>query len=174
MLYVESDAISSIRIDSVYYQNNLEISLFSLGLAQNAIQYLSDTIWSYGAELSNLTLVHKRLKKMDNYDFFNPFNMIVDHPIKDLADLYKCELLMFDEFAELLKFYSVDSKVASVLMARILYPVNIFDDLETNLLKKSVSFNLKYNIEKELNKIKKIYSHLKYEYNIRPIDWLEV
>lgn len=170
---VESEAINSLRVDSVYYKNNVEITMFSLGLAQNALQYLSDVVLDYGENLNDLTIVHKRLKNLDSFDFFNPFNFIVDHPIKDLVELYRNDFLSFVDLLEILKYYKLDSKIASVFMARILYPVNVLDMLEENNNKKDVSFNIHLNIEKELQKLKKIYLYLKKEYNIRPMNWLE-
>ena len=147
--------------------------MFCLGLAQNAMQYLSEIIVDFGHHLQDLTLVHKRLKNLDSFEFFNPFNLIVDHPLKDLCELYKNDYLSFEELQQKLNFYHLDSKSASVFVARMLYPNSVFDLLENNYYDKNASLNIVYNIEKEMMKIKKIYLHFKQIYNIRPIDWLE-
>jgi len=169
----ELEAINSLRVDSVYYKNNLEISMFFLGLAQNSLQYLADTILDYNEKLENVTLAHKRLKNLDSFDFFDPFNFVTDHPIRDLAELYKNDFISFSELIELFEYYNFDSKLASVFVARMLYPAEVLDLLEENIRRKDIGFRLHYNIEKELNKIKKIYKYLKDKYNIRVINWLE-
>ena len=171
---IEIKCVNSLRIDSVYYKDNLECSMFCLGLSQNALQYLSEIIDDYGYNLENLTVVHKRLINLNSFDFFNPFNFVVDHPLKDLAELYKNDFLTFSELIDFFDYYKLDNKTASLFMARVLYPANVLDLLEDNIQKKEISFNLNYSIGKEFQKIKKVYLHLRQIYNIRPIDWLDV
>ncbi len=170
---IEREALYALRIDSVYYKNNLEISMFSLGLAQNALQYLSELILDYGEIVEEVSIVHKRLNNLDSFDFFNPFNFVVDHPLRDLVELYKSNFLHFDDLVSLLDYYKMESKLASLFMSRILYPAKIFDCLEEKVIKKEQNFKINYNIENEMQKIKKIYKYLKDKYNIRPINWLD-
>ncbi len=173
IINIENTAIGFLRIDSAYYKENVENTMFCIGLAVNAVQYLSEIVNDFGKNLEGLTIVHKRLKNLDSFEFFNPFNFIVDHPIKDFVDLYKNDFISFNELIDVLNFYKIDSKLASVFMARMLYPSFVFDSLDENVTKKEKDFHLKYNIEKEFSKLKKIYVHLKNFFNIRPIDWLE-
>lgn len=173
MSYIEKEAVSCLRVDSVYYKNNVEKTMFCLGLTQNAIQYLSDVIMDYGNEIKGLTITHRRLKDLNSFDFFNPLNFIVDHPLRDLVDLYKNDFLQFDALVDLLEYYDIEQKLASIFIARLMYPGEIFDALEENIYKKGVSFRLEYNIEKESQKIKKIYLYFKDRFKVRPIDWLE-
>lgn len=170
---IENNAVNSLRLDSVYYKSNLETTMFCLGMSQNAIQYLSETITDYGKTIENVTVVHKRINDLNSFDFFNPFNMIIDHPIKDLSELYKSGFINFEELAEELKYYNLNSKIASVLMARLMYNSSVFDQIENNIEKKDLSFKINYNVETNFMKLKKAYTLLKNEYNIRPIDWLE-
>ena len=170
--FIENQGLGSLRVDSVHHNNNLEVAMYSLGLAQNALQYLSEIILDFGNYLDGLTLVHKRINNLDTLEFFNPFNLIVDHPLKDLCELYKSDFLSFEELEEKLELYNWDSKLSSVFIARLLYPNKIFDMLEQNFLNKNASFNIQFNIEKETMKLKKAYLYFKQVYNIRPIDWL--
>lgn len=170
---VENECINSLRIDSVYYSHNLEVAMYVLGLAQNAIQYLSECIEDYGIQLSGLTIAHKRMNDLNSFDFFNPFNFIVDHPIRDLCELYKNDYLSFNDFCEMLNYYKINSMIATIIISRILYPIKVFDLLEDNVSKKEIKFKIEYNIEKEFIKLKKIYLFIKDKYKIRPIDWLE-
>jgi len=171
--YIENNAVNSLRIDSIYYENNLKIMLFILGLAQNSLQYLGDIIMDYSGIVNNVCLTHRRLKSLSSLEFFDPLNFIVDHPLRDFVDLYKNNSISFNELANMLDYYKFSIKEASMLMTRVLYPSNEFDLIEENMMKKNITFKLDYNIEKELMKIKKIYEYLKKMYNLRPIDWLE-
>ena len=115
MSFVENEAIKLLRTDSVYYKTNVEVAMFCLGLTQNAIQYLSETIADYGDTILPLTLTHKRLKDLNSFDFFNPFNLIVDHPIKDLCELYKSGFISFADFCEVVKYYNMDNALEEAL-----------------------------------------------------------
>lgn len=170
--FIEKNALSSLRLDSIYYGSNLEIVMFVLGLCQNALQYLNDVITDYGEVVDDLTITHKRLDDLSSFTFYNPFNYVVDHPLRDLAELYKSDLLDFGNLLDCLQYYFVDTKTASIFVARLLYPAKIFDLLEENIDKKDKNFKIQYCIEKELIKIKKVYEYFFEKYNIRPIAWL--
>ncbi len=171
--YIEKNAITSLRIDSVYYKENLQNSMYLIGITQNSIQYLSEYILDFDVEIKDVTLTHKRLENLNSFDFFNPFNYIIDHPIRDLVELYKHNSISFNDLIELFDFYELNSKLATYAMIRYLYPGKELDELENNINKNYSGFKLKYNLESELQKTKKIYYYLKEKYNIRPINWLE-
>lgn len=173
MSFIENQAMSSIRMDSVYYDNNLEISMYCLGLFQNAIQYLSDIVLDYGEKINDLTINHKRLYSLDAIEFFNPFNFVVDHPCRDLIELYKNNVIDFNEFEYVMEFYQMNSQTASLMLARLLYPSYFVDELEKNYYSDDKNLKLEFNIEKEILKIKKVYFYLKNKYTLRPIVWLE-
>ena len=105
--------------------------------------------------------------------FLNPFNFIVEHPLKDIVLLYQNDYLTFEELTTLLKNYKFDVASATFFMARMLYRVDVFDFLETKRELDEKDQQLKFNLEKEMHKIKKVYHLLKHEYSIRPIEWLE-
>ena len=170
----ETEGVSSLRIDGMYYSSNLEVSMFALGLCQNAIQYLSELIDDYGSLVGDVTVTHRRLKNLNSFDFFDPFNFIIDHPIRDYVELYKNNAVEFLDLVSILEFYRMDTKIATLFMARLMYPSEILDALEENVDKKDKSFKINYSIEKEVLKIKKAYLYFKKKYNIRPIYWLEL
>ena len=70
---------------------------------------------------------------MDTFDFFNPFNFVFDHPIRDFAELYKNNVIDFANLISILEYYRLDSKIATLFVARLLYPSEVFDALEDNL-----------------------------------------
>jgi hypothetical protein len=123
--------------------------------------------------LYGVTIVHKRLKNLDSFDFFNPFNFIVEHPLKDICLLYQSDYISFEEFKSLLSNYALDIVSATFVIARLLYRVDVFDSLEIKKDLETRNQKINFNLEKEIYKIKKAYSLLKEMYLIRPIDWLE-
>ncbi len=174
MTTLENEGIQSLRIDGNYYSDNLEKSMFAFGLCQNAIQYLSELIDDYGSIVDNVTITHGRIKRMDAFDFFNPFNFVFDHPIRDFAELYKNNVIDFTNLISIFEYYRLDAKIATLFVARLLYPSEVLDALEDNLEEKEKTFKINYFPEKELLKIKKAYLYFKDKYNIRPIYWLEI
>lgn len=171
--YLENNLVNALRVDSVYHQKNIEIAMFCLGLCQNAVQYLSECIFDYGGTVDDITLAHRRLKSLKSEYVLNPFNLVIDHPARDLIELYRNDFLKFDDFIDIIKYYELDKKTATICIARLLYPCEQLDLLEKNIFYRNISFKLDYSIEKEYMKIKKVYEYFKTQYNIRPINWLE-
>lgn len=170
---VEKKLNVNLRMESVYYKNNLEIAMFCVGLAINAMQYLSDIIYNYDNMLYGVTIVHKRLPDLNSFDFFNPFNFIVEHPLKDFCFLYQKDYISVDELLSILDYYNFDVKTATFLFARILYRADVFDFIETKRTFDASDQKIEFNLEKEMKKIKRVYVHLRNKYSIRPLDWLE-
>lgn len=173
MNFIENECLALLKSDNASYENNLKIVLFCLGLCQNSIQYLSDIVMDYDGFVNNLTITHKRLSSFNSFEMFNPFNFVVDHPLRDYIELYKNDIIDFDTLIESLEYYQLDSKLASVIIARLLYPSFVFDCLEENYYSSNQNLKINYNIEKETLKIKKVYWYYKKKYQIRPILWLD-
>jgi len=87
--------------------------------------------------------------------------------------LYQNDYVSFEELMMLLQNYKFDVVSATFFMARMLYRADVFDCLETKRDLDEKDQKLKFNLEKEMYKIKKVYNLLKNEYSIRPIDWLD-
>lgn len=174
--FVESKIIPSLRSDDAEYYSILEGIYFAFGLAENALQYLADTRLDYGNIITSHTLVHKRLSSLTYDVFFDPFNLILDNPIRDLAELYKSGNITTDHFAMLLQYYDFNQQEASLLMARILFPTKLFDVLERHYIdrvdiKKEI-LNYRISNEMELTRLKNVHLLLVKKYSIRPLNWL--
>lgn len=174
---IEERILSSLIIDDKEYSKLYVLGQYAIGLAENAIQYLLDASIYYGDEIKNTSLCHKRIDKLDSFYLFNPFNLIIESPMRDLAELYKNDLITLDRLYDLFKYYNLTIQDASILLARCLFPNQIFDILEDYYeLKKDVRArinNMEDNISKKEIKLKKIHSFLVKHYSIRPISWLE-
>ncbi len=174
--HIEEKILPRIKYNDSTYSMLLENIAHASGLAENAIQYLMDTISFYGDDLEEVTLTHKRLNNNDSYTFLNPFNIVIDSPSRDLSDLIKYDLISFDQFKEFIKRYNLSKSGASILMARLLYPTELYDMLEEyHLVKHDISSRIvKYykNRERMMDKIKSVSRYLVDTYQIKPIEWL--
>lgn len=175
--FIETRVIPTLRSDDFDYGTILEGVYFAFGLAENALQYLADAKLDFGNFLEHHTLVHKRLNDFSNSIFFDPFNYMIDSPIRDLAELYKANKISLEIFLKYLDYYDLDTKEASVLMARILFPTKLFDTLERHYIdrkniKKEI-LDYRISCEMELVRLKNMHLLLVRKYGIRPIIWLE-
>ena len=174
---IEEKIVSSIPLTNEINKRVYLITQYALGLAENAIQYLLDTATNYGDRITNTTISHKRLERLDSFYLMNPFNLIIDSPMRDLAELYKNNQISINDLSKLLNNYKISIVDASLLLARCLYPSHIFDVVEDYYeLHKSFEHRgeeLYLNLESNLLRIKKLYRLLVSKYSIRPISWLE-
>ena len=174
---IEERIIPSLPNDNKEFSSLYILSMYALGSAENAIQYLLDIIYYYGNEIKNTSLVHKRIDELNSFYLFNPFNLIIDSPMRDLAELYKNGLLSLEQLYDLLKRYPLTSLDASLLLARCLYPNQIFDLLEDYYeLKKDITNRVNQliiSINSKEFKLKKLHKFLVSNYQIRPISWLD-
>ena len=125
------------------------------------------------------TLTHRRIKKMDKFELFNPFNFIIDHSSRDLAELYKNDLIDINSLLDICSYYGYSIDEYEYLLARLLYPTFIFDiveDIATDNFTYDFTSQIYYAIakqNKQIDKLKKLYDTLSTAMNIRPIEWLK-
>lgn len=173
---IETKIAPSLKVDEYYYQLIMICLTHATGMANNAISYLEDTIIDYNDNLKVTTLTHKRIN-LNSYDLLNPFNIIIDSPMRDLAELYKNDLISFDTLKSLLTQYQATPKDVSILFSRILYPTTFFDLMENDYLRRTDITNeietYYRSINQQMIKIKKIHNYLVVSYGIRKINWLE-
>ncbi len=174
---IESQCSKALKKDEIHYNDIFTAMSCALGMAENAIQYLAEAKLDYGDNIESLTIVHKRLNSLDSWTFFNPFNLIVSHRVRDYAELYKFELIGMEEFINVLSNVELTTKEASLLMARLLFPTRIFDLLEENYMRTGdiTSRALEYCncATREVTRLKNIHRYLVNKYQIRPIKWLQ-
>ena len=166
---LETNGVNDIEADGYLHKNAIKIFFYGIGMLKNAIQYLKDLIDDYGVNIYKVSLTHKRINSRRAIEFYNPLNIVVDSPMRDFVQLYMAEELELDQFIKLINYYGTDKQEASYLMARLLNPTYLFDDIFNFLPDKKAM----RNIEKELIKIKKVYLYLRYTFNIKIINWLE-
>lgn len=173
---INEKVIPSIKIGDYRYEEIMTSIIFAMGLAENAMQYLAELELDLGNKINSLTLTHKRLYTLSSYEFFSPFNLIVDNPMRDLAELYKSSILNNESLLNTLNYYNPSKQDVSLLLARILFPTTFFDQLDDYyVLRKDVKSNVityKDNANTLLNNLKNLEQNLTQKYGIRPIKWL--
>ena len=172
---IREKIMPSLKIDEYYYQMVMISLTQAIGLADNAVAYLEDTIIDYGDQLKVTALSHKRMH-LDSYDLLNPFNLIVDSPMRDFAELYKNEEIEIDQLISVLYEYQSNPKEVSILLSRVLYPTRLFDLIEDHYQKRG---DITKEIERyyrdasrQIERIKKLHNYLVNNYGIRKINWL--
>ncbi len=176
--YIQNQCLVALNFDNDAHMILYEYSQFAIGLAINALQYLSDMKIDFNKKYYLTTLTHRRIKKMDKFELFNPFNLIVDHSSRDLAELYKNNLIDFDTLFSICQSYSYNVDEYEYLIARLLFPTFIFDiieDIATDNTMYDYQKEIYYAISKQneqFDKLKYFYKRISQLMLIRPIDWL--
>ena len=176
--YIENQCLTNLNFDNEAHLLLYEYTLYSIGLAINSLQYLADMKLDYKRKYS-ATLTHRRIKNIDKYELFNPFNLIVDHSSRDLAELYKNNLISLNTLLDICAFYNYSIDEYEYLLARLLFPTFIFDiveDIENDKTSYDYTSDIYTCIKKanlQLSQLKNLYFSLINKMNIRPINWID-
>lgn len=108
-------------VDSIYYY---------LGMAENAISYIKDTIKPNIKY--DLYIAHQRINEKDTIsDLYNPLNIVVDHITRDISEMLKKFFFSnnydYDEIEKYLNGLNMTNDDARLLYGRLLYPSLYFD-----------------------------------------------
>ena len=155
---------------------------YFVGMAENAISYLNDTVISISPGVSDVGVIsHDRLLLNDTiYSLYDPQNIIIDHKARDLAEYIKLSFFrdnysIFDELDEYFKYNYFSEYGVHLLMARILYPSFYFEmydaivngrDNEASILK------ITSRIDDYERYLADVWSYFHKYYNIRDVGWI--
>lgn len=176
--YLENQCLVILNFDNPAHKDLYEYAMYAIGMAENALQYMSDLKIDF-KEYFVTTLTHRRIKKLDKWEIFNPFNLIFDHSGRDLAELYKNDIITLNQLIQITTQYQYKISEYQYLLARILFPVSVFDILEDIYLDKNYDYTegIYQAIqaqEKHMQKVKSFYKYMISNLNIRPIRWLDL
>lgn len=168
----------------VQYNSILPIVHYFIGMGENAIYYVNRVLKTISGDFSfdinkKVTLCHKRLccdTKL--FDFFNPFNIVIDHYSRDVAEYLKSAFIndsydfnTIEVFISELPFSSVDF---NLLFARLLFP-SFFLDLYIDGIN-SGNFDILLSIRGRFLEyqlfLKTIYSIIAKRAQLFKVDWL--
>ena len=177
------------KIDNLEYQINqngkkhpLLVDSFSyfIGLSENAISYLNNTIYEAKKEISDINVLsHHRIK--DIFSLYDITNIVFDHKARDLSEYIKLSFFnknsnIFKELDEYFKHNYYSEYGIRILFARVLFPsfyFDIYDEITINKEDELKILNIiKYIDEYELY-LSDVYSYLNQFYKIPSIDWLK-
>ncbi|MCF6138537.1 spore coat putative kinase YutH [Pseudalkalibacillus berkeleyi] len=170
------------------------------GLTENAIQYIVDYEFDRnGKEEGSYTITHERfhagswvpVKKEHNLFLKLPLNLVIDHPIRDVAEYIRylvTEKAKAEDISTFLNDYTQEKPITRggwrLLYGRLLYPATYFDVVETHYNtsrsseQSTLLSNLKYvlsveeNHESFMKNFFNISSLPRNVVNIEPVGWL--
>lgn len=156
--------IDNIKDNKIYSSFN-----YYIGIAENAISLYKTLKLN-----NNYCLCHIRF--YNNTDFFDPFNLVIDYKMRDVAEFIKKELYQknkyyYNTIDEIINYNNYNDVM--LFFVRMLYPSIYFDQYDNYMKKEEINYNFfdkKNDYEKYL---KYIYHKIKAKYQIPNVSWLE-
>ena len=156
---------------------------YFVGLAENAISYLNSTISNPTPERTDIGVIsHDTILITDSiYSIYDPLNIIIDHPSRDVAEYIKISFFkdnykIFDELDEYFKHNYFSFYGINLLIARVLYP-SFYFELYDSIMKKEKNESELLKITSRINEyenyLKEIFNYFHKYYNIKDINWLK-
>jgi spore coat protein YutH len=180
----------SIKVDYFEYQISqigkkypliCEYLSYYIGLAENAISYVKNTIMEEKiTPYDSLTIVHKRIKPNDTaFDIYNPLSLIIDYQVRDLGEYIKAKFFdgsdIWSEIDNYFKNYDLSMYSRRLLYARLLFPSYFFDVYEAIVegnLKESDILSIVYKAEQYETFLVEFHSYINRSNLLPSIDWL--
>ncbi len=157
-------------------KNIAPLFFYYLGLAENALIYVKTIEKNIGFSINDrISFTHRRMPAhIKNLFFYNPFNLMIDLEVRDIAEyiksMYYSDLDYINDLEYYLKTNLLTKYSASMLYARIVYPSNFFDYYEN---KSEEYFSGKFSDTNSYESfIKKTYELINSHVNIDKISWL--
>lgn len=156
---------------------------YFIGLSENAIAYLNNTIERMSPDSSDVGVISHDILKIDDtvYSLYNPLNIIIDHKARDLAEYIKLSFFndnfnIFEELDEYFKYNYFSFYGINLLIARILYPSFYFDkydEIISNRSNESAILKITSRINEYEKYLQDMFSYFHKYYDIKDIDWLK-
>lgn len=156
---------------------------YFVGLTENAISYLNTTITNLKPEKNDIGVIsHDTVLISDSvYSLYDPLNIIIDHPARDIAEYIKISFFkdnykIFDELDEYFKYNYFSFYGINLLIARILYPsfyFELYDKIINKEANESELLKITSRIDEYENYLQEIFNYFHKYYNIKDINWLK-
>lgn len=155
---------------------------YFIGLSENAISYLNNTIKNMSPDDSDIGVISHDIINIDDtiYSLYNPLNIIIDHKARDLAEYIKNSFFndnfaIFEELDEYFKYNYFSFYGINLLVARILYPSFYFDrydEIVNEKIQESSILKITSRIDEYEKYLQDIFNYLKKYYNIKDVEWI--
>ena len=149
---------------------------YFIGLSENAISYLNNTIKNMSPDSSDIGVIsHDIINTL-----YNPLNIIIDHKARDLAEYIKNSFFndnfsIFEELDEYFRYNYFSFYGMNLLVARILYPSFYFDrydEIVNEKIQESSILKITSRIDEYEKYLQDVFNYLKKYYNIKDIEWI--
>lgn len=139
---------------------------FYVGLSENAISLFK----TLNLDGEKTYVSHIRLNS--KYDFYNPFNYVIDYKARDIAEYIKNN--NYEKYYSFIDNYVSKSTYndALLLFIRLMYPSFYFDSLDQYFKQEEIDYSFSFDAKKYEMFLKNIYNVIRKYYNIPVIDWL--
>ena len=139
---------------------------YYVGLSENAISLFK----TLNLDSEKTYLSHIRLN--NKYDFYSPFNYIVDYKIRDIAEYIKYN--NYEKYYSFINDYVSKASYndALLLLIRFMYPSFYFDSLDQYFKQEKIDYSFSVNAKKYELFLKNIYNIIRKYYNTPIVDWL--
>lgn len=155
---------------------------YFVGLSENAISYLNQTVAKYKPEKSDVGVISHDVMLMDDtvYSLYDPQNMIIDHKARDLAEYIKISFFkdnysIFDELDEYFKYHYFSFYGIQLVMSRVLWPsfyFEVYDGILRNQINESVILKITSRIEEYERYLADVFSYFHKYYPIDDVAWI--
>lgn len=171
-----------------YYINNKDnlkseikgILYYFIGLGENAIKYIKDSLKTSGFNQNKIVLSHYRVDSDSTlYSLYNPFNLMLDYSVRDIAEYIKSmfysDKIDYIEIENLVNKNILSEMEYKLLFGRLLFPTfffDMFDKYEDNKLDNKQLISI-YNKTTEYEVfLHNVYLIIKKRNNIISVPWL--
>lgn len=156
---------------------------YFIGMAENAISYLNNVIFSLKMEKSDIGVISHEKFKLDDtvYALYAPENIIIDHKARDVAEYIKLSFFrdnykLFDELDEYFKHNYFSFYGMSLLIARIIYPsfyFELYDEVIQGITNESEVLKITSRIDEYEKFLGDCLNYFHKYYAINDISWLK-
>lgn len=156
---------------------------YFIGMAENAISYINNTISNLKMEKSDVgVLSHDKFKLDDTvYSLYDPMNIIIDHKARDVAEYIKLSFFrdnykIFDELDEYFKHNYFSFYGMSLLIARIIYPsfyFELYDEVIQGISNESTVLKITSRIDDYEKYLNDCLNYFHKYYAISDISWIK-
>jgi len=155
---------------------------YFVGLAENAISYVNDTVNGLKPDNSDIGVISHDVISIDSsvYALYDPLNIIIDHKARDVAEYIKISFFkdnfnIFEELDEYFKYNYFSFYGMSLLMARVLYPsfyFDLYDNIVNNKINESEILSITSRISEYESYLRDVFIYFKKYYNIKDVEWI--
>lgn len=155
---------------------------YFVGLSENAISYLNQTVSKLKPERSDIGVLSHDVILLDDtvYGLYDSQNIIIDHKARDLAEYIKISFFrdnysIFDELDEYFRYHYFSFFGVQLVMARVLWPsfyFEIYDGVLRNQLNESVVLKITSRIDEYEKYLADVFNYFHKYYPIEEVAWL--